>query len=399
MTSLLQHHLRAAASNDELTQKYLLLAQLYEQKQWHQLTNLLEEIIANESGFWYERNMLDLYFDFVSKFETKLNPMRLVQFCTKASKQFFTSSLMGSQEAHEAAVDFMEQIFSKVNKTSTGGGWEAGVVAKMRICQLQIQFGEMDQAKMLLKEFAPKLNMLEGSVFEKQVKSSYYLAQSLLLRQLGPAGEFFQSMLNLFAQKPDISSPEERLNLAVDVAVAALVAEEVFNFGEILQYDLIKQELSTRPSHNWLYNLLVVFNLGDITAFNMQMDQNRQAVLASPTLANSVHILRQKATLLSLVCMAFERPNQERDLTFQDIANYTQIPIDQVEWLIMSAFSKKLLRGWIDGVEEVVHVSWIMPRVLDNAQIVLLAGKLEAWSLNVDVALTYETLVPELFAS
>lgn len=399
MASLLQHHLRAAASNDELTHKYLLLAQLYEQKQWHQLTTVLEEIVANEAAFWRDRNMLDLYYDFVSKFEAKLNPMRLVQFCTKASKQFFSSGTLQQEEAHEAAVGFMEQIFAKVTKTSAGGGWEAGVVAKMRICQLQVQAGRVDQAKLLLKESAPKLNRLEGSVFETQVKSSYYLAQSLVLRQTGPAGEFFRSMLNLFAQKPDIASPEERLGLAVDVAVAALVAEEVFNFGEILQYDLIKHELSTRPSHVWLYNLLVVFNLGDVSAFNEQMDQNRQAVLASPTLASSVHVLRQKATLLSLVCMAFERPNQERDLTFQDIATHTQVPLDQVEWLVMSAFSKKLLRGWVDGVDEVVHVSWIMPRVLDQAQIALLASKLEAWSLNVDVALTYETLVPELFAS
>lgn len=396
MTSLLQQHLQDAGSNDELTSKYLTLAQLYEDKQWHQLTNVLEELISNEEKYWQQRNMLDLYFDFVSKFETKLNPMRLVQFCAKASKQFFSSS--PTAQEFTQAKEFMEQVFSKVSKQQAGGGFEASIVAKMRICALLVEDNQLERALQVIKEYEPKLNMLEGSVFEPQVKASFYLAQSSLLRKTGPAGDFFRAMLNFFAQRPEIAETD-RLNLAVDVAVAALVAEEVFNFGEILQYELIKQELSSRASHAWLYNLLVVFNDGDIEKFNAQIEENRDALLASPTLVASLDMLRKKATLLALVCMVFERPNQERDLTFEDISKHTLVPLDQVEWLVMQAFSKKMLRGWIDGIESMVHVSWIMPRVLDSEQIQVLAQKLEAWSLNVDVALTYETIAPELFAA
>jgi hypothetical protein len=52
----------------------------------------------------------------------------------------------------------------------------------------------------------------------------------------------------------------------------------------------------------------------------------------------------------------------------------------QVEWVLMRAMSLGLIKGIIDGVEEVVNVTWVQPRVLDKDQLNLLHDQLGAWT-------------------
>lgn len=46
----------------------------------------------------------------------------------------------------------------------------------------------------------------------------------------------------------------------------------------------------------------------------------------------------------------------------------------------MRAMSLGLIKGIIDGVEEVVNVTWVQPRVLDKGQLNLLHDQLGAWT-------------------
>lgn len=70
----------------------------------------------------------------------------------------------------------------------------------------------------------------------------------------------------------------------------------------------------------------------------------------------------------------------------------------QVEWLVMRAMSLKLVKGMMDEVERVVHVSWVQPRVLEDSQLTRLAERLGEWRGRVDEAHMYvEDQTPELF--
>ena len=175
------------ARNDQLTEKYLSLGQLYDSRKWHQLTNELDAVVNDES-LWIDRNILDLYKDFVEKFESKLNPLRLVLFAEAASKQHFTGD--GFEPASEGelqtALEFMESIAKKPFLSD-----EAKSVAKMRICDYLISLNRTSEAKKLLEEAFAKFSMLEGSAAESTVKSSYYRAESNYYRQVGPAGGKF----------------------------------------------------------------------------------------------------------------------------------------------------------------------------------------------------------------
>jgi 26S proteasome regulatory subunit N9 len=292
------------------------------------------------------------------------------------------------------ALEFMQNIANKSFLSE-----EARLVAKMCICDYLIALGREAEVKKLLDEVSSRLAILEGSGAETAVKSSFYRAESNYYKRVGPAGAFHTSVMQFLAHTPFNTLPRhKRLVMALDVVMAALVADDVFNFGDVLRYEVV-QELGTSPAHKWLLDMLVIFNEGDVRGFNNLIDANRKAFESSPTLVANVETLKQKVALLCLVRVVFDRPPHERDVAFKDIASAALLGVDQVEWLVMRAFSKKLLKGTMDEIEQVVHVTWLMPRVLDTVQTKTLDEKLVAWAKSVDHALLLELQNPELFVS
>ena len=53
--------------------------------------------------------------------------------------------------------------------------------------------------------------------------------------------------------------------------------------------------------------------------------------------------------------------------------------------MLMRAMSLGLIKGVIDGVEELVSVTWVQPRVLDKGQLSLLHDQLGAWSERYEI--------------
>lgn len=312
------------------------------------------------------------------------------------SKQHFTGE--GYEPASQgellSALEFMERVAKKPFLNE-----ESKMIANMRIADYKLGLGRDEQVESMLKSAEPRLSSLEGTGSETAVKSSFYRVEANYYKKIGPAGAFHSSVMQYLAYTPFDSMPRDRrLKMAVDIAVASLVAEDVFNIGDVLRHELIR-ELATAASHKWLYDLLVIFNEGDVKAFNKSMDANQSAIAASPTIVASMENLKQKVALLCLVRIVFDRPPHERDVSFVDIAEVTLLPLDQVEWLVMRAFSKKLLQGTMDEIDQIVHVTWLMPRVLDASQTKSLDEKLAAWSKIVDAALLFEMHAPELFSS
>jgi 26S proteasome regulatory subunit N9 len=133
--------------------------------------------------------------------------------------------------------------------------------------------------------------------------------------------------------------------------------------------------------------------------FNNIAADHRDAMAAQPALVMRADFIKEKMALMALLNLVFERPSHERNIPFADIMARVKIPLDQVEWLIMRAMSLGLIRGLMDEVEQLVHVSWVQPRVLDNDQLRHLSLRLDDWKKRVDTALLHiEEQTPELFA-
>jgi 26S proteasome regulatory subunit N9 len=71
-------------------------------------------------------------------------------------------------------------------------------------------------------------------------------------------------------------------------------------------------------------------------------------------------------------------------MTFATISQETKVQQKEIEHLIMKALSLGLLRGTIDQVDEVAHITWVQPKVLDMTQISNMRQRLLDWDANVN---------------
>ncbi|GAB2296061.1 26S proteasome non-ATPase regulatory subunit 13 A [Dionaea muscipula] len=86
------------SSHPELSDWYNNLADLYQKKLWHQLTQKLEQLVAL-AVFQAGDTLIQLYQNFITDFETKMNPLKLAHFAVIVSWQY---------AAKEAAISYLE---------------------------------------------------------------------------------------------------------------------------------------------------------------------------------------------------------------------------------------------------------------------------------------------------
>lgn len=188
---------------------------------------------------------------------------------------------------------------------------------------------------------------------------------------------------------------DEKYVLATDMALASITGDNIFNFGEVIATPILS---ALRGSPNqWLHDLVLSLNRGSIDEFNSIVDSNREQYFAQPALSNGHENIKKKIVLLALMNIAFERPSHDRQIRFSDISVRTRISIDQVEWVLMRAFSLGLIKGTIDQIEQQVTITWVQPRVLDKGQLSILCRQLETWAAKVqETLIVVDEQSPEL---
>lgn len=107
------------------------------------------------------------------------------------------------------------------------------------------------------------------------------------------------------------------------------------------------------------------FNTGDVNEF----EALKKKWTTNKLLAENENMLRTKVILLAIMEMTFRRPAKERQVTFQDVASATKLPLDQVELYLMKAIANGLVVGKIDEVGQKVFMTWVQPRVLSTVQV------------------------------
>jgi len=362
-------------------------SKLYGKRLWHQLSAKLQDLIAavNARPNKKQGDLVEIYEKGIHEFEGKLNPLKLVCLCSLLLPDFPTV---------DAALKFLEELAGKVHKNAftSGGGGFGGVeppkpqinleaFTYARILQGKIylwQKGDVIKTKSILDECEEHLNEIEGVV---QVHKEYYFLASEYYKREGDHANFYQASLRyLGVSELDDRDKDTNCSIAVHLSLAALLGQNVFNFGELLSHPIIKF-LKGDEVNGWLVDMLGAFNRGDVKGFKSL----RGTWSSQPDLAKNEDTLYNKICLLSVMEMTFQRSATERRLTFADIAEHTGLAKDRVELLVMRALSRGLIKGQIDQVEESVHVSWVQPRVLDRSQLGSLANKLDKWCDSIAV--------------
>jgi len=224
------------------------------------------------------------------------------------------------------------------------------------------------------------------------VSSCYYLLAAQYDKIRGTPAEFYGNMMLYLAHfSLDKIPPPQRKEIAFDLCLSALVGDTVYNFGELVAHPILNTLKDS--DQQWIVVLLESFNHGNIEKYEATVNQFSQQLAAQPTLVKNVQLMKEKISILSIMELAFGKPSENRVLSFAEMAKASKQSIDSVELLAMKGLSLQLMKGSIDEIDQVFHVQWVQPRVLNTEQLISLNERLAAWHKKVDEM--YNVIVEE----
>lgn len=175
---------------------------------------------------------------------------------------------------------------------------------------------------------------------DTRVSASYYFLASSYAKATAAYASYYRNSFLYLACLSDIQkdmTTEERVLRAHDLGLAAFLGE-IYNFGELLIHPILDALKGTE--YEWIKDMLVVFNEGDIGRFEALAPLMSQ----EPILQENYPFLRQKICLMALIDAVFRRTgpgapdsnrNNSRTISFEVIAQETHLPLEEVEHLLM----------------------------------------------------------------
>ncbi|XP_047342391.1 26S proteasome non-ATPase regulatory subunit 13 homolog A-like [Impatiens glandulifera] len=374
-------------SNPELGDWCNTLADLYEKKLWHQLTQKLEQFVAL-AAFQAGDALIQFYHNFITDFETKINLLKLAHFAVIVSRKYAEK---------EAAISYLEEVIEKLRATRELRIEEPVLYIKMQIAAFKLEQGNQKECKKFFEE--GKITLDSMTDIDPSVHAIYYWVSSQYHKSHQEFAEFYKNAL-LYLAYTSVESLSEsfKLDLAFDLSLAALLGENIYNFGELLAHPIVKSLVGTNVE--WLYHILEAFNSGNLTRYQELCHVHKSPLSAQPALVANEKKLLEKINILCLMEIIFSRPAEDRTIPLRVIADCTKLSIEEVEHLLMKSLSVHLIEGIVDEVEGRVHVSWVQPRVLGLSQIKSLHDRLDVWTYKVRTALlSVEAETPDLVVS
>ncbi|KAK4400971.1 26S proteasome non-ATPase regulatory subunitA [Sesamum angolense] len=323
-------------AHPELSEWYNTLSDLYQRKLWHQLTLKLEQFVAL-AVFQAGDALIQLYHNFITDFETKINLLKLAHFAVIVSRQY---------SEKEAAINYLEGVIEKLRNTRETRIEEPILYIKMQIGLFKLEQGDQKECKKLLEEGKSTLDSMTD--IDPSVYASYYWVSSQYHKSRQEFAEFYRSAL-LYLAYTSVESLSEsfKLDLAFDLSLSALLGENIYNFGELLAHPIVNKK-SSGTKVEWLYYILEAFNSGDLVRYQELCRVHGAALSTQPALVQNEKKLLEKINILCL----------------------------------MEIIQVHLIEGIIDQVEGTVYVSWVQPRVLGIPQIKSLRDRLDNWVIK-----------------
>uniref|UniRef100_A0A669DVH1 26S proteasome non-ATPase regulatory subunit 13 n=1 Tax=Oreochromis niloticus TaxID=8128 RepID=A0A669DVH1_ORENI len=274
--------------------------------------------------------IIQLYENFISDFEHRINPLSLVEILLFVARQ------MSDQKD---AIVFLEKTREKVKSSE-----EAVILCKTAIGNLRLEINDVPATKKEIEEIEETLNNLPGVT---SVHGRFYDLSSKYYRLVGDHAAYYKDALRYLGCVDIRCFPEtERQERAFTLGLAGLLGEGVYNFGELLMHPVLESLRNT--DKQWLIDTLYAFNAGNVEKFQSL----KSAWGQQPDLASQEGKLMQKIQLLCVM---------------------------EVELLVMKALSVGLIKGNIDEVDQKVQMTWVQPRVLDLQQIKGMKERLDFW--------------------
>lgn len=347
---------------DDLQHYFLSFEDFWERKLWHELTDILVRYYREPQS---ARQRIPIFNNFIKSFADKINQLKLVRIGLDTSKEFSDS---------QERLSFLSALASRVDKPDSQ---DAYVYSLSSVANNRLDLNQNSEAR---KDLDKCESILDGfDSVETDVHANFYWVSARYYQTQHEFAKYYRTTLLYLACVDLKQNPEtDRQRIAYDLAIAALVSESIYNFGELLLHPILNDLADTR--NKWLGDLLFAFNRGDLHAYTIL----QQHLSDERLLQQHLQFLHQKICLSALTQLVFSRAPQDRSMTFTTISQETKVQKDEIEHLIMKALSLGLLRGSIDQVAEVARITWVQPKVLDKSGIEGMRQRLREWDGGVE---------------
>jgi len=359
----------ASAMDEALALEWTAIEDLYTRRLWHQLTVKLLTFVDHAT--FREGGLVELYANLIKDIEDRIKPLSLVTLVKRVIEEMNDNA---------ESIAFLEPIKEKVSKEPL-----AILSFNTIVAQMKLEEKKLDEAEALLKECEEQLGAEAGVT---PVHADYYRVSADLKKERSQFAAFYKEALR-FLGCADLGalSDVEKVGRAYDLGLAALLGDGIYNVGELLAHEIIdalKDDGATFDgSKQWLVDLLSAFNSGNVGALK---SLKPKWSAESDDLAANEPVLLEKFQLLAVMEVVFQRGTNERRVPFSVIGEAAQVAPNEVELLVMKALSKKLVKGVINQIDEVVEFTWVQPRVLGISQLANMRDKIGEWLQSVDKA-------------
>lgn len=320
-----------ATAHPELSEQLGAMKDLYERRLWHQLTMKLEECVALPA-FQTGDLLIELYHNFVTDFEHKIAPLKLGHLAVAVSSLYADRA---------AAAAFMDNVIEKLTEGRQPGHEESVLYLQMHVALLHVHDGRATEARtMVLEQGKAALDAMPSP--DPSVSAAFYYVCSQYHKSKQDFAEFYRAGMLYLAYISSETLPQDtRRDLAVDLSLAALLGDDLYNFAELIAHPIT--EALTGTAFAWLQEIMAAFNDGDLHRYDELCVKHADALNAQPALVANERKLREKITILSLLQIVFQMPAESREIQLADVAERTKLSVDGVEYLLMKALSVHLI--------------------------------------------------------
>lgn len=349
--------------SQELAGHWNEIDSLYSRRLWHQLTVKLLEFVHHET--FASGGLIELYHNLIKDIEDRIKPLSLVTILQKVIEEI---------EDDKDAIAFLEPIKEKVKL-------EPLAITRINttVAELLLHSEQIEEAEKLLKECEKVINDDAGVT---PTHADYYKVAATMQQIKGNyAGFYAEALRYLGCVDVDTLSAVEKAERAFDLGLAALLGKGIYNIGELIQHEILDALKGT--DKQWLIDLLLALNCGDVARFKELLCSAKES---SPDLAANEDLLLEKIKLLAVMEVVFNRGSGDKVVEFSVIAEAAEIPVGEVEILVMKALSLGLVKGTINQIEGVIEFTWVQPRVLSMEQLTNMRDMLNTWLGKVDEA-------------
>jgi 26S proteasome regulatory subunit N9 len=157
--------------------------------------------------------IIQLFNNFITDFETKINLLKLAHFAVIASRQY---------PDKDAAITFLKGVITKLCETRESRINEPILYVKMQIAAINLEKGNQKECKNLLEEGKTTLDSMTD--IDPSVHSSFYWISSQYHKARQEFAEFYKNAL-LYLAYTTVESLSESFKLVCSAIMTQFLAE------------------------------------------------------------------------------------------------------------------------------------------------------------------------------